>query len=921
MSEDITKNIEKHLYDGHAGQLPLKRHRRLWLTGILLLVFLPVMVYSNALNSPFVLDDGPVITNNYRIRISEISIESILSSFQGKASRPLPLISFALNYYAGGYNPFGYHVVNITIHALNGILLFLLINTTLNIYGQVPGQSISNKPLPGTWIALLAALLWVSHPVNTQSVTYIVQRMNSLAALFSLLVIICYIKGRRSKSWRQGAIWFAIAIGAWVLALTSKETAAITPFTVLLYEWFFFQNLSWPWIKRSAKYFVVSIVLFGILTFIYTGGDPVGKLSSLQDFAAARFTLTERILTQFRVVTYYLSLFIYPHPSRLNLDYDFPLSYSLVDPLTTLLAAFFLVGLLVISVLTARKHRIVSFGLLWFFLNLAIESTIIPLAIIFEHRTYMSFMGLALLMVQIIDRCLHLPWQKYVVLSLVILTFSVWAYQRNGTWKDPVTLWQDVVSKSPAKARPHNNLGHELYESNKTEEAMGHLKAALKIEPHHPETLNNLGVVHMAQDQISEAIAYLKTALGHHPQNKLALYNLGLALEKQKKPDEALAHFKAALQIDPEFPDALNNIGAILKDQNRIAEAVEYFKAALKGNPNYVEALNNLGAVSLDQGKVAEAMAFFKRALDIDPVNTQTLNSIGAAYQEQHRPEKALEFFRTVLRIDPNDVAALNHLGLAHISEGNISKAKALFEQAVKIDPGDSETHVNIGATYLRLEQLELANLHLQKALSLNPELAKAHSNYGIVLIQLGDFQKGLFHIQNAVDLEPDNESFHTNRSRAQAIGRQIHDHIAALRVALDKDHHNPDLLAELASLYQSIGDSASAIAALLRALEIKPDSDALLNRIGNEYLKNTQYDQALAIFEKHLDLAPNFSLPYYNIARLMARQNRLSEAVAWLKKAIDRGYTNWNQIKSDPDLESIRRTEEYTKLIEKRGK
>jgi hypothetical protein len=453
--------------------------------GAIIIAALTFLIYSNTFNSPFVLDDLSAITKNYHIRISTITLDSILNSVQEKASRPIPIISFAINYYFGQYNPSGYHFINILIHALNGILLFLFFKATLNISNRVQIQYKPAFSLPVPIIALMAAGLWAVHPVNTQSVTYIVQRMNSMAAFFSLLVFLFYIQSRVASSPKKRYAWWCLTAFAWLLAIGSKETAAIIPFAVLLYEWYFFQDLNKRWLKSSLKYFIAVGLVFGIIAFIHLGFDPIAKLNSLRDFSEARFTLHERVLTQFRVVVYYLSLFIFPHPSRLNLDYDFPLSHSLFDPVTTCVAALFLVGILITAALTARRYRIYSFCILWYFLNLAIESSIIPLAIIFEHRTYVPFMGPALLIILLADRYIRIISLKVSLIILLVCTFSVWTYHRNEIWKDSETLWKDVVRKSPAKARPYTNLGNAFYNTGSFQEAIKFYEMALKNEPYH----------------------------------------------------------------------------------------------------------------------------------------------------------------------------------------------------------------------------------------------------------------------------------------------------------------------------------------------------------------------------------------------------------------------------------------------------
>ena len=857
MSTDQKKKDQNLQPERTTAATNTKQHFTLSIVFKLLCLLAPVvlttLIYSNTLQSPFVLDDLSAITGNPHIRISDVSADSLLSSIQGRASRPIPIISFALNYFWDGYNPIGYHLVNIGIHALTGILLFIFTNYTLSISTRLQNQSPWGLTAPGPLLAFLVACIWTAHPVNTQSVTYIVQRMNSLAALFSLLVFIFYLKGRQTRARRQAAVWFSLALGAWALALGCKETAASLPFAILLYEWYFFQDLSRLWLKRNLKYLIGGMVLFGALAFVYTGFDPLGKLSSLQDFSEARFTLSERALTQFRVVVYYLSLFFYPHPSRLNLDHDFLLSQTLIDPPTTLLSALFICGLLGIAIWAARRHRLISFCIFWFFLNLAIESTIIPLAIIFEHRTYLPFMGLALLMVLLVDRYVKPLWPKVILVALAVALNSVWTYQRNQVWENPIILWQDVIRKSPSKARPYANLG--------------------------------------------------------------------MALEDHNRVDEAIAIYETALNFEPYHAKILNNLGAIFRKQYRLEEAVRYFETALKGNPNQVEALTNLGSALIAQGQASQAIGYLRKALGIAPDYTMALNNLGTAYLDLDRLDEAAGLFESVLQIDSRNVTALNHQGLIHISRGELSRALEKFKYAATLEKDYAETYANLGAVYLTLGYVDKATLHLETALKLDPNIAQAHTNLGISLVQQENFQLGFIHLKKAIDLEPENKSTRVNYQRALDLYRQVEHNIAELLKANKADPRNTRILADLANLYQSIGNLDAATDTLNQALNLDPTSDALLNSLGNLYLARNQYQAAEGVFKKHLAQDPSFSLPYYNLARWSAKQGRTAEAVDWLIKAIARGYANWERITSDPDLESIRKTEEYSKLIKERKK
>jgi len=419
-------------------------------------------IYSNTLESEFIFDSER-IKESLHLKMSSLSVESLSKAvFNDKFSkyRPFPSLTFALDYYFGGYDITQYHITNITFHIITGILLFWFFEILCR---QLLPQT---KPSRGSALAFAAALVWLVHPVNTQSVTYIVQRSNTMATLFCLLSIIWYHKGRISSDATRQKVFLSGAVFTWLVALGCKQNAAILPFFLFLYEWFCFQDLNRAWLKDRWKLMVGVLLLFLVCAAIFLGPHPVEKLSSLRDFSEAEFSYSERVLTQLRVVIYYLGLFFYPNPSRLTLDYDFPLSTSLFNPVTTILAAFAIAGLLFIAGHMARKNRVISLSIFWYFIFLFIESSFIPLALIYEHRTYMPYMGIALITVVLADRLLKPTLPKLVLLCLTVVIGAVWTYQRNQDWKDPLTFWQDVVTKAPDKARPYNNLGLVFYDQD-----------------------------------------------------------------------------------------------------------------------------------------------------------------------------------------------------------------------------------------------------------------------------------------------------------------------------------------------------------------------------------------------------------------------------------------------------------------------
>jgi protein O-mannosyl-transferase len=276
--------------------------------------------------------------------------------------------------------------VNFFIHVFSGIFLYGFLLLTLNL-PSLEGKygSISYR------LALFTSLIFISHPIQTQSVTYIVQRMTSMAGMFYLLTLVLYIKGRLTKG-KARFFYFGVAVLSYLLGVFSKEIVASLPFFVALYEFYFFQNLELtPRGKKILLSLLAGLLLLGAFAFVLWGHRYIHFI--VEGYQREAFTMAERMLTQFRVVLYYLTLLVYPHPSRLNVDYDFLLSKSILDPPSTLISMVVVFGLIGYALWVATKRAVLSFCILWYFGNLVIESSILPIDMVFEHRLYLPSIG------------------------------------------------------------------------------------------------------------------------------------------------------------------------------------------------------------------------------------------------------------------------------------------------------------------------------------------------------------------------------------------------------------------------------------------------------------------------------------------------------------------------------------------------
>jgi Flp pilus assembly protein TadD len=602
-------------------------------------------LYYESLDGPFIFDDTPNIELNTAIRWGEQATGKAeeLSFDNPNYRRPVAYATLGMNYYFHGYDVWGYRVVNVVIHLLNGFVLYLLIWTTL----QTP--ALAGRYKNSREIALLASLLFLVHPVAVQSVAYVIQRMASLSALFFLLSLFCYARARISC--RYKALLYGGCATAAALALGSKENAAVLPIVILLYELYFFRNLKWENIKGLVGTIMAGLFVFGLIALFFLGENPVERV--IGGYGGRDFSLDERLLTELRVVVYYLTLFVFPHPGRLNLDYNFGLSTSLIDPVSTLLSLLVLVGLVGLAIYSARRYRILSFAIWWYLINLVIESSVIPLEIIFEHRTYLSFMmmfaAFSVFLVQYVqDRS-----KRLVIVGILIGVMSFWTHERAGVWGDKVALWQDVVEKAPGKARSNQNLGVALRDRSDYEEAIPYFREATRLDPSHVN----------------------------------AQQNLGDALLKTGQFELALSQFNRVLEISPSFAKAHLGRGHASYELGRTQEAIEAYNEYLHFNPDDTSAHFKLGVAYAEVGQESSALSHFHRVAELDRNHVEArINLAVLVFNERGDAEEAVKFLREAVSLEPDNADIWADLGFVLVESGEYGEALVALQNAIELD-------------------------------------------------------------------------------------------------------------------------------------------------------------------------------------------------------------------------------------------
>ena len=515
------------------------------LQSLIALIVLPLIVfaiYSNTYNVEFLYDDEKEIELARELHITKFTFEKVKTAFT-KSHRPVAKLSFAVNYYYDRLNTRYYHLVNILIHITNGILLYFFIKITMSL------PAVRNRRGPPGWIPFMAALLWIVNPTHIQSVTYVVQRMNSMSAMFYLITLLLYVKARQLHNIKiQWPLYLGCIITT-ILALGSKEIAGTIPLIIFLYEWYFFQDLNMSWLKKRIPFIIGALILFLAVGLYYLGLDPMAKLQA--KYERTPFTMGQRVLTEWRVVMFYISQIFFPHPSQFNILHAFPLSTSFFAPITTFFSFLAIVLSLVIAFISAQKRRLISFCILWFLGNLAIESTVIGLEIIYEHRSYLPSMFLILLTVLLGQVVIKNDIAKKITLAVMIATCCFWTYNRNATWANEINFWHDTINKNPKASRAYNDLANAYAVKGQKKKAVEIYYQGLKLNYSDWKMHFNLGVILASLWESEKAIEQFKWVIKARPNFADAHQQIGLIYARNKNFTKAVWHTTEAIRLDP----------------------------------------------------------------------------------------------------------------------------------------------------------------------------------------------------------------------------------------------------------------------------------------------------------------------------------------------------------------------------------
>ncbi len=665
---------------GSSGASPRIR----WLAALALALG-GLAAYHNSFGVPFAFDDEQSILENPSIRHLG-RLADVLSTPSGAgytvSGRPLANLTLALNYAVSGLDVWSYHWLNLAIHVGAGLVLFGVVRRTLLLPRLAPRFQPSASPL-----ALAIALAWTLHPLQTEAVTYIIQRVESLMGFFFLLTLYAFIRsldGRRRGFW-QGVMWAACLCG-----MVTKEVMAVAPVMVLLYDRTFVAGgFGEAWRRHRRLYGALALTWLPLLWLVARAGWHRGETSGFD----VGITPWAYWLTQFRAVAGYLQLSFWPYPLAIDRAPFWVHGASEVMP-------YALVVLSVAGAAGVALCRWPALGFLgaWFFGILA-PTSFVPgtLQMMVDHRMYLPLA--AVISAGVLGLYLLAGRRSFVAVALLVPALGWLTAQRNRDYRSPVVLWQDTVAKCPDNPRAHINLGKALLDAGLTAPALAEYREALRLDPGNVVALFNLANALARDNRLAAASDAYEDVLRRRPDFANAHFYLAEVLERLGRPAQAAEHYSTAIVLDPDLADARCNLGNLLLASGRLPDAIAQYEAALKVTPNSARIHYNLGNAFLAASRLSEAAREYEAAVQEEPDHAGAQLNLANVLFQLGRSDEALVHFRMAVRLQPGAADVHANYGVALLALHRIGEARAEFAAALRIEPANEQARRGMAQT------------------------------------------------------------------------------------------------------------------------------------------------------------------------------------------------------------------------------
>jgi tetratricopeptide (TPR) repeat protein len=637
------------------------------------------LVYVPVWYAGFIWDDRPLIVENPLVQSSDGLYRFW---FTTKAADYYPMANSLgwLEWRLWGAQPRGYHLVNVVLHAINAVLIWIILR---------------RLSIPGAW---LTAMVFAIHPVNVATVAWISEQKNTLSMLFSLVAVLSYLQFDEKDCLSQGWRWYVFSMVTFLLALLSKSAVVMLPVILLACVWWRRRRLTLNHCLYSIPFFILSLVM-GLVTIWF-------QLHHALTNNFIRASLLSRVATAGWVPWFYLVkdvlpiklMMIYP---KWKIDTARWISYMPGIALAGCLAFFWCNR-------RALWGRSLLFGFGCFIVMLfpvlgIFDQAFYAYSQVADHWQYYSNIAVIALVVAAGDTMSrHFgKWSEDIRLLLgaaLLIMCGTASWARANVYQGQTSLWLDNLAKNPCAWAAHNNVGLSLAQTGAIKEAVTHYEEALRCNPDFPEAHLNLGAALLRLGRTQEAIEHLQEALRLRPDSAMAHNDLGLAFAAERKVDMAVTQYLEAVRLSPDYVDANYNLGLALAGQGQFDGAIIHFSRAVSLQPGFRMAHFNLALALEKHGRIAEAAAQYEEALRLNGNDARAHNNLGALLARQGHTEEAIRHFESALQLNPDYPEAHNNLGTALSRQGRVGEATAHFLEAVHLKPDYVTAQENLQA-------------------------------------------------------------------------------------------------------------------------------------------------------------------------------------------------------------------------------
>ncbi|TET05875.1 tetratricopeptide repeat protein [Candidatus Dependentiae bacterium] len=674
-----------------------------WLYFVLpsvMLLIVTVLVYYSSLYYEFQFDDIANIQKHFAIRYH---------SFWEQFFQGTRWISYWLNslYYAiDKFNPFYYRVGNLIIHCINGLLVFIVLLLALSNLKRKNFFSTNAFPL-----AFITALLFLLHPVQTQTVSYVIQgQLEGMAILSILSMSFCFLLLVHATSTfgRTFLTIFLLFLAA--LSCGTKEIAIVSPLLIALLDWFFVAQGDWDsfkqrWLLHGALFTIVGLCYLILLrpaffvevfSFQKQASNNIGNV--ITSNPRGMITSSHFFISQFKVILHYIWIFFWPY--NISVEYDWKLCSDIIAP-DCIIPLLILsgIGIALTKLLLRDRANLIAFCGLWFLITILPRSSIIPSSeLMFDYKTYGASVGLLFLLactllwlyqlirdyiiIYLTDR--HVNFIHAAGITLLVISLGISSYQRNKVWSSGLDFWADILKKAPGKARAYNNYAVELSTKlQQFEEALPYFRKAIAMDRLYPDPCNNLAVACANLGKIDEAIEAVKQGLKIKPNYPEGYNNLSSFLLLKKDYEQAEKAAKTALRLRPWYGKAHMNLGRIYLEQARDDEALECLRnACTKADLDNEMGFSFYAQTAMRLKRYDEAINALQRLKEINPAHPDIELGIANAYFMAGHCDKAIQLYEKLTYQNPNDFRAIYNLGESYMKKNDIQKALTYYNNA-----------------------------------------------------------------------------------------------------------------------------------------------------------------------------------------------------------------------------------------------